>query len=134
MKYDDIIKLPKGTELYTSGQVAQFEFGNVSPYTKCHILRHIDGYIGVIFDSGECANKEGWYDKYDVETDLISKEEYDALAANNFGRCNYCYGDEAILWIDDQNNAFIDSAGEMTVMAKRKALRLTARLAMLCVV
>ena len=37
--------------------------------------------------------------------------------------CNYCQGDEAIVWKDDQNNAFIDSKGEMMVTAKDHILR-----------
>lgn len=29
--------------------------------------------------------------------------------------CNYCNGDEAVFWQDDDNNAFVDSKGEMLV-------------------
>jgi hypothetical protein len=37
--------------------------------------------------------------------------------------CNYCNGDEAIFWQDEKNNAFIDSNGEMLVMANGQEIR-----------
>lgn len=41
----------------------------------------------------------------------------------NINGCNCCIGDEAIYWKDNENNAFIDSKGEMMVMAKDKLIR-----------
>lgn len=37
--------------------------------------------------------------------------------------CECCYGDEALFYQDDQNNAFIDSTGEMLVTAKDHIIR-----------
>lgn len=41
----------------------------------------------------------------------------------NIESCNCCIGDEAIYWKDNENNAFIDSKDEMTVMVKDKLIR-----------
>lgn len=41
----------------------------------------------------------------------------------NINGCNCCIGDEAIYWKDNENNAFIDSKGEMMVIAKDKLIR-----------
>lgn len=37
--------------------------------------------------------------------------------------CNCCQGDEALYWKDDENNAFVDSKGEMLVTVKGKEMR-----------
>lgn len=37
--------------------------------------------------------------------------------------CDYHYGGKAILWADNENNAFIDSQGEIFVTAKDKTIR-----------
>lgn len=37
--------------------------------------------------------------------------------------CDYHDGDKAILWIDNENNAFIDSQGEIFVTVKDKTIR-----------
>ena len=36
--------------------------------------------------------------------------------------CDCCIGDEAIYWKDNENNAFIDSKGEMMVKARDKLI------------
>ena len=38
-------------------------------------------------------------------------------------KCNYCYGDEAVFWKDEQNNAFVDSNGEMMVTVEDNLIR-----------
>lgn len=37
--------------------------------------------------------------------------------------CNYCNGDEAVFWKDNQNNVFVDSKGEMMVTANDHTIR-----------
>lgn len=37
--------------------------------------------------------------------------------------CNCCYGDEALFWKDNENNAFIDSHGEIMVTVKDRTMR-----------
>ena len=37
--------------------------------------------------------------------------------------CNYCNGDEAVFWKDNQNNVFVDSKGEMMVTANDQIIR-----------
>lgn len=37
--------------------------------------------------------------------------------------CSCCDGDTPLFWMDDQNNAFIDSNGEISVMAKDRLVR-----------
>lgn len=37
--------------------------------------------------------------------------------------CDYHNGDKAIFWLDNENNAFVDSHGEILVTAKDKTIR-----------
>ncbi len=37
--------------------------------------------------------------------------------------CDCCMGDVALYWRDGQNNAFVDSKGEILVTAKDKTMR-----------
>lgn len=37
--------------------------------------------------------------------------------------CDCCLGDNAIYWQDNENNAFVDSKGEMMVMVKDRLIR-----------
>ena len=46
--------------------------------------------------------------------------------------CNYCQGDEAILWTDEQNNVFVDSNGEVMATAKDHILRFKVRFCPMC--
>ena len=46
--------------------------------------------------------------------------------------CNYCNGDEPIMWIDNENNAFIDSKGEMLVTAHDKTIRFKVKCCPMC--
>ena len=46
--------------------------------------------------------------------------------------CNYCNGDEAIFWKDDANCAFIDSHGEMMVVANDKTIRFKVNRCPMC--
>jgi hypothetical protein len=39
------------------------------------------------------------------------------------GRCECCNGDKALYWKDDENNAFVDSKGEMLITVKDKTIR-----------
>lgn len=41
----------------------------------------------------------------------------------NIKGCSCCNGDNAIYWKDNENNSFIDSKGEMTVMVKDRLTR-----------
>ena len=47
-------------------------------------------------------------------------------------KCNYCYGDEAVFWKNEQNNAFVDSNGEMMVTAKDCIVRFTIDYCPMC--
>lgn len=151
MQWDDIIRLPIGTEVYTGENRIVFDFGTVAPYTKAKLVRleydiipcEPDALGNLMkkspcavmlrFLEGEHAGEEGWFDKGDIDIHkIISDEEYQNLAAQNFGRCDFCCGDEAIVWIDDQNNAFIDSAGEIAVMASDKFIRFRVKHCPMC--
>ena len=151
MQWNDIVRLQMGTEVYTGESAIDFDYGTVAPYTKAklvrieyamvsaepdalgNLLKEIPCAVVFQFLEGDCAGEEGWFYKDDIEIHkIISVEEYLELAANNFGRCNYCYGDEAIMWLDDQNNAFVDSAGEMSVMAHDKLIRFNVRHCPMC--
>ena len=46
--------------------------------------------------------------------------------------CNYCNGDEAVFWKDDANCAFVDSHGEMMVVAKDKTMRFKVNRCPMC--
>ena len=46
--------------------------------------------------------------------------------------CNFCNGDEAVFWKDSQNNAFIDSAGEMLVTANDRTIRFKVKHCPMC--
>ena len=41
----------------------------------------------------------------------------------NIKGCNCCLADEAVYWKDNENNAFVDSKGEIMVVVKDKLLR-----------
>ena len=41
----------------------------------------------------------------------------------NINGCDCCLGDKAVYWKDNENNAFVDSKGEMMVVVKDKLLR-----------
>lgn len=42
---------------------------------------------------------------------------------NNVKGCECCAGDKAIYWKNNENNAFIDSKGEMMVVVKDRLIR-----------
>lgn len=46
--------------------------------------------------------------------------------------CNFCQGDEAVLWKDDKNNAFVDSKGEMQVTAGGNIFQFNVRFCPMC--
>lgn len=37
--------------------------------------------------------------------------------------CDCCQGDEALYWVDNENNAFVDSNGDLLVSVKGKTIR-----------
>ena len=78
-------------------------------------------------------------DRYDVDTCIEVLLEYvetrdqaadilDQLEPIMFNEdgCSCCNSLESLVWKDDQNNAFIDSSGEMTVMVKDYLMRFKA--------
>lgn len=46
--------------------------------------------------------------------------------------CNFCHGDDAIFWKDNANCAFIDSKGEMMVVANDKTIRFKVKVCPMC--
>jgi hypothetical protein len=46
--------------------------------------------------------------------------------------CSYCQGDEAIFWESDNNNAFIDSKGEMLVVNNGHEVRFNVQFCPMC--
>ena len=46
--------------------------------------------------------------------------------------CNYHDGDEAIYWIDEDNNAFVDSFGEMLITVNGHETRIYVRYCPMC--
>lgn len=45
------------------------------------------------------------------------------VGINEATKCDCCEGDTPFYWLDNENNAFIDSKGEMLVVVKDKTLR-----------
>ena len=56
----------------------------------------------------------------DQAADILDKLE--SIMFNQKG-CSCCEGDDPLFLMDDQNNAFVDSRGEVLVTAKDKTLR-----------
>lgn len=46
--------------------------------------------------------------------------------------CNCCIGDNPVYWEDNQNNAFVDSKGEMMVTVKDKTMRFQVKYCPYC--
>lgn len=46
--------------------------------------------------------------------------------------CDYCQGDEAVFWLDEENNAFVDSRGEMMVTAKDRTICFKVKYCPMC--
>ena len=46
--------------------------------------------------------------------------------------CDCCLGDEAVYWQDNENNAFVDSKGEMSIMVKDKLMRFKVKFCPCC--
>lgn len=68
--------------------------------------------------------------KQDKEIDHLDRwqmyrfaiEALDEKNTRNKG-CDCCQGDEALYWADDENNAFVDSKGDMLVTIKGVTMR-----------
>lgn len=58
----------------------------------------------------------------ELNMDDSTKPEWCPLIEKSAG-CEYCQGDEALYWVDDENHAFIDSKGKMLVTVKDKTIR-----------
>lgn len=70
--------------------------------------------------------------KYDFNKDkahevLCKPLEEVVIEIQNYSKqssgCDCCQGDEALYWKDNENNAFVDSKGDMLVTVKDKTLR-----------
>lgn len=46
--------------------------------------------------------------------------------------CEYCDGDEAVFWEDNENNAFVDCYGEMLVTARDRSVHFKVRYCPMC--
>lgn len=96
-------------------------------------------YVELIGSKWNLDEKKTWNIKqadglhYEVETeDHTISFAYDFdYDANNMSiacyvgayGCDCCQGDEALYWKDNENNAFVDSKGEILVTVKDKAMR-----------
>ena len=80
-----------------------------------------------------------------VETEIETQEELNDILESMKRRgcldikvidlnagCNCCDGDEAVYWQDNENNAFVDSKGEMMVTVKDKLIRFKAKYCPCC--
>lgn len=74
-----------------------------------------------LFKDGEaycCIESESV--EINMNTDV--KPKWCPLIEEN-ASCECCQGDEALYWKDNENNAFVDSKGEMLVTVKGKEMR-----------
>lgn len=55
------------------------------------------------------------YDYYGTDMSII-------CYVGEYG-CNCCLGDESLYWMDNENNAFVDSKGEVMVTVKDRLMR-----------
>lgn len=58
----------------------------------------------------------------EVNMDTDTKPKWCPLIDENAG-CDCCQGDEALYWADDENNAFVDSRGDVLVTVKGITMR-----------
>ncbi len=49
--------------------------------------------------------------------------EADKMIHENITGCNCCLGDEAVHWVDNENNALIDGKGDMLITIKDRTMR-----------
>lgn len=74
-----------------------------------------------------CGNDENCQHKTAVLIEKCSRHDAHncsfAFHKDETNGCACCQGDEALFWIDGENNAFVDSGGEMLVTVQGKELR-----------
>lgn len=87
-------------------------------------------YDSDLFEDGEqyCCIKSK---SVEVNIDRDTKPEWCPLIEEETG-CNCCLGDETIYWKDDENNAFVDSKGDMLVTVKDKTMRFKVKCCPIC--
>lgn len=78
-------------------------------------------YDSELFKDGEqyCCIKG---ESVEANMDSDIKPVWCPLIDENVG-CDCCQGDEALHWADDENNAFVDSRGDMLVTVQGKTMR-----------
>lgn len=97
----------------------------VNPYSGGNFA---DGDIVVIKQIG-CDDEPNCYGAISPYDNMLWFLNEDEVSPAD---CDCCHGDEAVFWKDDNNNAFIDSNGEMLVMVNGEEIKFNVTFCPMC--
>lgn len=110
---EEVKMLPNGTKVFV--ECVGSEWNLTGSDMKSWNIKQEDGLHYEVEDEDYTISFPFDHDYVGTNMDIV-------CYVGEYG-CDCCLGDKAIYWADNENNAFVDSKGEMMVMAKDKLIR-----------
>lgn len=135
MNLHDALNLKPNDRVYASIDLV-FDFGSIEEGTMLLVVKglpSIDTYeeAQMVIAEGPYNGREVVFGAIGMQL-ILTEDEYHAKEKERAAHCDYCYGGSAISWKDNQNNAFVDKKGEMTVTAKDRTIRFKVKFCPMC--